>query len=254
MGIVPRRARRRDPPVHRARSGRCRRPARRAPPPAPRGRAAARRAVRGSRARRARPWSSSSRTEGRQAQSPHGTARSSLSCSALRSREETWGPHVWVNSAGHAATRRRGAPRRVRRRGRRLGRGGPHPPVRRSSRRATPRSSMPGSGCRSASSRHTASSTPVEQQAAVPEGFSIRPPDARRHRRAHRRRHRAPAATRQLTPVFSGVAPWSPEESRAEWEQTIDDDKEHVLIGFQGERPVSLLSMADFSTRGTPRA
>ena len=71
---------------------------------------------------------------------------------------------------------------------------------------------------------------------AVPEGFSIRAP-------THDDIDQligvdiALPQHQQLAPVFSDVAPWSIEESRAEWEQTLADDKEHVLIGLQGRPP-----------------
>jgi ribosomal protein S18 acetylase RimI-like enzyme len=87
---------------------------------------------------------------------------------------------------------------------------------------------------------------PTERDVAVPDGFSIRPPTPDdveelldvdialpRHQ--------------QLSPVFSGVSLWSREESRAEWASTLADDEEHVLIGFRGDRPVACWSMANWS-------
>jgi ribosomal protein S18 acetylase RimI-like enzyme len=88
--------------------------------------------------------------------------------------------------------------------------------------------------------------TPEDRHVAVPDGFTIRPPeladiDQLVHVDVALPEHQA------ATPVFSGVPPWSPEDSRAEWEETINGDDEHVLVGFHGERPVSLVSMADWS-------
>jgi ribosomal protein S18 acetylase RimI-like enzyme len=87
---------------------------------------------------------------------------------------------------------------------------------------------------------------PVERDVTIPDGFTIRPPavediDQLAEVDVALPRHQ------QQTPVFSGVEPWSLEESREEWETTIADETEHVLVGFQGDRPVSLVSMTDFS-------
>ncbi len=87
---------------------------------------------------------------------------------------------------------------------------------------------------------------PEDREFAIPDGFSIRPPeltdvDELIDVDVALPRHQAAA------PVFSGVEPWSAEDSREEWVSTINGDVEHVLIGFRGEQPVSIVSMADWS-------
>ena len=87
---------------------------------------------------------------------------------------------------------------------------------------------------------------PTDTDAAVPDGFSIRPPRLGDIEELidvdlALPRHQA------LSPVFSDVQPWSREDSRAEWKKTIAGDEEHVLIGFHGDRPVACWSMTDWS-------
>jgi ribosomal protein S18 acetylase RimI-like enzyme len=87
---------------------------------------------------------------------------------------------------------------------------------------------------------------PADREPDVPDGFSIRPPTRDDIDRLTGLDAALPEHQR-LSPVFSGLSPPTPEESRAEWEETLADTDEHILIGFQGDRPVACWSMVDWS-------
>jgi len=158
---------------------------------------------------------------------------------------KTWGPNVWVDSAGHAASDAealRDAYAAAAAVWVEAGRTRQYVLV------PATDAAMVDAWFRLSFGQQQAHGilAPVEQQVTIPDGFSIRPPT---HEDIDQLVHVDIALPQhqQLTPVFSDVAPWSIEESREEWEQTLDDDKEHVLIGVQGDRPVAILSMTDFS-------
>jgi ribosomal protein S18 acetylase RimI-like enzyme len=88
--------------------------------------------------------------------------------------------------------------------------------------------------------------TPTDAEPEIPDGFSIRPPELDDIDELIRVDVALPQH-QAATPVFSGVEPWTDEDSRQEWAETINGADEHVLVGFQGDRPVSVLSMADWS-------
>ncbi len=89
---------------------------------------------------------------------------------------------------------------------------------------------------------------PVERERALPEGYSIRPPTLDDVDRLVGSGVDAALPVHQrLSPVFSGLTPPTPEESRAEWEETLAGSDEHILIGFHGDRPVACWSMVDWS-------
>ncbi len=159
---------------------------------------------------------------------------------------ETWGPNVWVQSAGHAASDAealRDAYAAAAATWVEAGRTRQYVLV------PTSDADLVDAWFRLSFGQQQAHGilAPVEQPVAVPEGFSIRPPTYDDIDQLVGVDIALPQH-QQLAPVFSDVAPWSIEESRAEWEQTLADDKEHVLIGLQGDRPVAILSMTDFSS------
>ena len=110
--------------------------------------------------------------------------------------------------------------------------------------------SPPGSGCRSAHQQSHGILEPADVEPAVPEGFSIRDPELADVEQLIELDVALPRHQR-LSPVFSGLDPPSPDEARAEWESTLADDKEHVLIGYHGDRPVSCSRWSTGRTRAT---
>src|SRR5262249_52173274 len=86
----------------------------------------------------------------------------------------------------------------------------------------------------------------VEREPEVPDGFTIRPPTHDDIDRLTGLDAALPEHQRPST-VCPGLAPPTHEESRAEWESTLADGEEHVLIGFQRDRPVACWSMVDWS-------
>jgi ribosomal protein S18 acetylase RimI-like enzyme len=161
--------------------------------------------------------------------------------------EETWGPNVWIESAGHAA--------------------------------AEPEDLRDAYGAAAAlwvesdRTRHyllvPASDGPLvdawfrlsfghqqshgilessEREVAVPDGFSIRPPAVEEIEGLIDVDLALPSHQLQ-SPVFSGyVRPYSRDDSRAEWEEIIAGSDEHVLIGYQGDKPVACWSITDWSS------
>jgi ribosomal protein S18 acetylase RimI-like enzyme len=87
---------------------------------------------------------------------------------------------------------------------------------------------------------------PGEQRAAAPDGYSIRPPTLDDVDRLTGLDLALPQHQR-LSPVFSELSLPTIDESRAEWEATLAGSDEHILIGFQGDRPVACWSMVDWS-------
>jgi ribosomal protein S18 acetylase RimI-like enzyme len=89
---------------------------------------------------------------------------------------------------------------------------------------------------------HGVREVPGESSAVVPDGFEIRPPDPA-DIEALIDVDLALPAHQQLSPVFSGVARTSREESRAEWLSTIAGTDEEVLIGYRDGKPVACWSI-----------
>jgi GNAT superfamily N-acetyltransferase len=84
---------------------------------------------------------------------------------------------------------------------------------------------------------------------SIPEGFEIRPPDLADVEQLIDVDLALPRH-QQLAPVFSTLSLPLRAESRAEWESTLAEDDEHILIGYHGGRPVALWALMDFD--GSP--
>jgi ribosomal protein S18 acetylase RimI-like enzyme len=88
---------------------------------------------------------------------------------------------------------------------------------------------------------------PAEREPELAEGLSIRTPTVNDIDRLVGVDVELPRHQR-LSPVFSELSLPTPEESRAEWEQTLADDYEHVLVGFDRDRPVACWSMVPWKS------
>jgi ribosomal protein S18 acetylase RimI-like enzyme len=89
---------------------------------------------------------------------------------------------------------------------------------------------------------HAVREVPASAAVDLPEGFEIRPPDPA-DVEALIDVDLALPAHQQLSPVFSGVARTSREESREEWLRTLAEQDEEILIGYRGELPVACWSI-----------
>ncbi|MGZ8693965.1 MAG: GNAT family N-acetyltransferase, partial [Gaiellaceae bacterium] len=87
---------------------------------------------------------------------------------------------------------------------------------------------------------------PADREPAIPEGFSIRDPDLADIEQLIELDIALPHHQRRA-PVFSGIAAPSREDSRAEWEKSVAAAEEHIVIGYHGDRPVSAISMIDWT-------
>jgi GNAT superfamily N-acetyltransferase len=159
--------------------------------------------------------------------------------------ESTWGPNVWVKSAGHAArdaedlrdTYAAAAERWV------------------EESRVRQYVLVPAGDDAAVAAWFRLSfghqqshgiQEPPDREPAVPDGFSIRDPDLADVEQLIELDIALPRHQR-LSPVFSGLNLPSRDEARAEWRSTLAGDEEHILIGYHGDRPVSCISMVDWT-------
>jgi ribosomal protein S18 acetylase RimI-like enzyme len=82
----------------------------------------------------------------------------------------------------------------------------------------------------------------AETRVVVPDGFEIREPDPADIEEPIDVDQALPRH-QQLSPVFSGVEPWTRDESRKEWLSTLAGSDEEILIGYRGGRPLACWSV-----------
>jgi ribosomal protein S18 acetylase RimI-like enzyme len=89
---------------------------------------------------------------------------------------------------------------------------------------------------------HGFQEVPSETEVVVPDGFEIRPPDPSDLEELVDVDLALPRHQAQ-SPVFSTILRDSREESREEWLKTFADTDEEILIGYRGSRPVACWSI-----------
>ncbi len=87
---------------------------------------------------------------------------------------------------------------------------------------------------------HGIRKVPTSTEVAIPEGFEIRAPREDEVEELIDVDLALPDHQR-TSPVFGGHS-WSRDDSREEWERTLVDDEETVMIGFRDGRPVACWS------------
>jgi ribosomal protein S18 acetylase RimI-like enzyme len=87
---------------------------------------------------------------------------------------------------------------------------------------------------------HGIREVPTSTEVAIPDGFEIRPPRAGDIEQLIDVDVALPDHQR-ASPVFGGIF-WSRDDSREEWERTLAEDKETILIGVHDGRPVACWS------------
>jgi GNAT superfamily N-acetyltransferase len=80
---------------------------------------------------------------------------------------------------------------------------------------------------------------------AIPRGFEIRPPALDEVEQLVELDLALPRH-QQLAPVFSTLTLPSRDEARAEWEKTLAESDEHILIAYRDGRPLACWSVVDF--------
>ena len=150
--------------------------------------------------------------------------------------DDTWGPNVWVEPAGHASRRRRSSATSTRS-PRPLGRGGPDVALRgRAGDRCRARRRLVPARLRAAARpRDPGGAGGAADPAAA--GVEIRRP-TRDDIDALAELELALPAHQQLSPVFSPLAPPSLEETRAEWEEDFDDPAYATFVAVVDGRVV----------------
>jgi len=89
---------------------------------------------------------------------------------------------------------------------------------------------------------HGIREVPSTVEVSIPEGLEIRPPREEDVEQLIDVDVALPDHQR-ASPVFGGYS-WSRDDSRGEWERTLADSEETILIGWQGSRPVACWSFS----------